>query len=238
MSVEPHMQNFLCAGLEGMRTIALSENGSTWITFTLSASQPITDALGDWQSQANAHPSLSGAYLFSYVASGNYVFFGRSNQQSFHLSLSGDPSAPESSLALCFGFSSSTMSGSASYASDLVPMGISNALHISYTAPRPIEEVDLTRYRHGRALAWTHAHASMVELEIVLTAATATTVCRGPLFTSLARVATSASPSQHYGLGQLGGWIDVYPFSVESIDALGPSDRDAVVKVLCTVWEG
>ena len=64
----PLVEGYFYHGLDSVRAIKISENGSDFYTLTLASTGATRDALAAWQVLANAHGSLSNTYAFAWSA--------------------------------------------------------------------------------------------------------------------------------------------------------------------------
>lgn len=224
MSIEaPQIEAYLFAGLPGTRKIELKDSGGVTVAFTLTASAPLSEALQDWQDQANAHPSLNGTYSFGWVPAEQKVRFVCS--ELFDLDLYG-------SLPEALGFSVPGWSGLQNYGSDLVPKVAANPINIDYTPPRTAEETELERYRWGRVKSFCYVKARLTKIAVVMRTEQADEVTRGPLLAGRARYYPCGYTSGAWSSSNLRGYLDVSPWQHEDLDRRGPRDSRTIVRLV------
>lgn len=175
----PFIESWLYSALDGVRSITIDEGGGP-VTLTLSANLPLTDALQDWEDQANAHGSLVGTYTFLSFELGATVF-SRGDGPNFELELLH-------SLAAALGFSSATHTGNDNYVSDVTPLGRAEVMAANYSAPTRDHQVRERVYRWGRIATHRFNGSVLVPLEVTLLTSQALLLLDGPLFTSRMRV--------------------------------------------------
>jgi hypothetical protein len=185
--IAPQIEAYLFVDLPGTRKIEIKDSGAVTVSLTLSATAPLSEALQDWQDQANAHPSLNGTYSFGWIPAEQKVRFVAT--ENFDLDLFG-------SLPEALGFSVSGWSGAQNYGSDLTPKIVCNPINIDYTPPRVAEESELRQYSWGRVSSHTHYKARVSRVSVVMRTEQADEVLRGPLLAGRARYYPCGYPRQ------------------------------------------
>lgn len=231
--IAPQIEAYLFAGLPGTRTIALQDSGGVPVELTLTASAPLSEALQDWQDQANAHSDLNGTYSFGWIPAEQRVRFVCS--EIFDLDLAG-------SLPAALGFSAPG-SGAQNYGSDLTPKVACNPVNIDYTPPRAAEETELQRYRWGRVTSYCYVKARLTSIAVVMRTEQADSVVdqdekgviRGPLLAGRARYYPCGYMSGPWSSSNLRGYLDVCPWQHDDLERRGPRDSRTVVGLVGAV---
>ena len=217
------IQGYFFHELDGLRSIKISENGADFYTLTLTSTVIVSDAVAAWAALANAHASLSLTYGASW-ALGRVRFSATGN---FHLTLLHD-------LQSALGFASATMSGASDYAGVIAPYAL-NPIGITYDAPRPLEEVKSKPYRYERQTYLAHHYANETTLDIFVTSAYAEMMLASGLFAGRLRAYCDATASNPYSITNLTGYLDGYPFEIQSVETMGVADGHAKIRLLATL---
>ncbi len=225
----PQLEAVFYNGLRGVRTISLKDSGAVEVDLTLSASAPVSDALLDWQTQANASGDLNGTYTFQWLPGVQKISFLCS--ETFNLTL-------WDSLPTALGYSSPTHSGSSSYASDLTPRAVANVIGIDYDVHWPMRETNLARRRFGRAIGRAHFRAMSTVLRITMESAQALELMAGPMFAGAVRAYPTGYTSGPYSGapgGDLRGYHQVYSLEITRGRPYGSEDSLTDVEVVAAV---
>lgn len=228
MSIEaPQIQCYLYADLDGMRSIQLTDSGGGPITLTLGSTQSVSDALDDWQTQANDPGSgLNGTYTFEWLPAVQRVSFLCS--EAFTLVLDG-------SLRHAFGFAAASMSGDSSYTSDETPEAVTNPINVDYEPPWPAEETERSQYRWGRISNQVHYHAELTRLSVLIDGAIWDQLEGGPLLTGRAIYYPCGYTSGAYSKANLRGSLDVYPYEWADSRPMGNQGSDVEITTIAGV---
>tara|TARA_R110000824_G_scaffold131166_3_gene293098 strand:+ start:231 stop:869 length:639 start_codon:yes stop_codon:yes gene_type:complete len=209
--------------MEGLRTVGLSEGGGSAQFMTLPASATVSDALAAWTILANAHGSLALTYSFTWSA--GVVTFAASG--TFSLFLYYD-------LPSALGFSSVINTGSASYAGTVAPYAL-NPIGITYDAPRPLEEVKSRAYRFERQTYLAHHYANETTVDVFATTAHAELMLGSGLFAGRLRAYCDATAANAYSITNLTGYLDLYPFAIQSVETMGVANGHSRIRLLATL---
>ena len=224
----PQLEAWLYDGMPSVRSVQITDAGGGPITFTISASKIVGDALDDWAAQATADGTLAETYTFDWA---------EGTQQCRLLATGNFDITMDGSLATALGFSSASQTGAALYTSDQTALAIANPLNIEYEAPWTDEEAKLTTYRWGRVTSRKHYHAPLCRLRVMMETTQADALLSGPLLTAKLRAWPCGFTSGAYATSNLRGYLDVYPYEVESVDRLGTADGHTLVTLIGAVEE-
>lgn len=220
----PLVEGYLYHALDGLRSLQLSENGVDFYTLTITTTKTVRDALSEWATLANAHGSLALTYAFSWSTAG--VRFSATG--SFHLTLDHD-------LKTALGFTSATHTGASDYVSNTIPAYIRSPTGITYDAPRPLEEVKSRAYRFERQTYLAHHYANETTIEIFASTGDADVLLSGGLFAGRLRAYCDTSAGSAYSITNLTGYLDVYPFAIDSVERMGVGDGHTKIRILATL---
>lgn len=201
-----YIEGWAYDGLNSNNRITLTDSGGGPVTFTLGASAVFTDALADWQAQANASGTLNGTYAFFFSLITGKVRLACTETFSFTL---------EDNLKRWLGFASATGAGTNIYDSDVQPHAF-RVMDLSCTdAPAAEEVVELRQYRYGRGAAYATNIGQRVRLEVVDTDTALDILLEGPLLHGKVRVHRDSSNGAVYSPSNLSGYMDV---SIQRMD--------------------
>lgn len=227
MSVTPpQIECFLFIGLDGLNRIDLTDSGGGPVSFYLTSTAPVSEALTDWQTQANADATLAGTYTFGYVSASGVVRF--SCTENFTLALRG--STPEA-----FGFSAASYAGASVYSSDLTPLAVYNPSNIDYEIPKVAREHELKRYRWGRITSRSSYRARISRIVVSLPAADWEDLGHGPLLAARARYYPLGYTSGAWSSSNLRGYLDVHPYDPTDVSSWGNLDADTEIALVGVV---
>jgi hypothetical protein len=225
--VTARLESFLYHRVDGLRSLQVSEDGATYYTLTITATETVTEALADWEDQANAHGSLSLTYSFEWKSDG-YVKLSASG--TFYVELDG-------SLPAAFGFSSASLGPGTSFQSDDAPKAIFETAGVYYEAAQPVELTDTRVAKFGRVDAWAFHLGRKTTVRVAALEDVVSPLMHGPIFNGKLRIWTDTSGSGAYSESNLNGYLDVYPSQILSVEALGATEGVAVVTFTGTVEE-
>jgi len=227
MSVAPpQIEKLLYPDMPGERSIRISEDGVAWHTYTIPSVQTVSDALAYWETQANAEATLSLTYAFGLTSS--VCRFSASG--SFWLDL-------QDSLPAALGYSASSYSGSDVYSGDTTAKAWCRPYNISYHALTVDEEVRLKRFRWGRRIVRKHYRSLKQRLDLAMSTADAEVLLAGPLFKARFRAFASADTAAAYGVDNVDGYHDIYPYAVTEPRQRGVARAHTMFSVLGTLGE-
>jgi|GEM_PF-2302105 len=226
------VETFIYAHPSGPITLQVSEDNVTFYDMTLSATMTLTEALTEWQTQANAHGTLVNTYSFDLSSSGDVRL--ASSATAYYKG--------PNNLWKLLGFASETLGSGTGVFSSTQPLGVldsdnDGAEGLGYAPLEETGELKPQSFRLGRSLALSFSHAQVVSWTCNLSRNLFNTLHAGPLFRGKVRLWIGTGSSS-YSPSDTQGYLDVFPSSPAQFTADGMTDTWGELEALGTLAEG
>jgi len=211
------VETYICASVWPSQRLTLNEGGGD-VHLDLPNAMALSDALEEWEDQANAHGSLALTYSFSRQLSAHTVTLAASG--AFDVTLGYSPGATD--LRRFLGFSTQSLSSASSYVSDETPIGFVAPTYIDgagidLEAREQLTDGELRVYRHGRPRAVLQHRGFTRRIRLRLPKTAYDAAAAGPLWNAAMRITyfdgrkiylipLEVTPTQS---GMSGYWVDV-----------------------------
>jgi hypothetical protein len=227
------LETFIYAHPDGPVTLQISADDITYYDMTLTSTMVLSDALQEWEDQANAYGApLTGTFSFS---------LNSNTAQARLLCTSTVYYRGPADLYKLLGFSAEAMGSGTSVVSDTTVRGalaedVDGAEGLGYELLRERGEVKPQRFRLGRAMVISHSHAVEVAFSCWMTASLFNTLRVGPLFRGKVRIHHSDGASA-YASTDTTGYLDVFLSRAPPLELDGDTDTYGVVRCVGTLAE-
>ena len=217
--------------LDTYQTIGLNEGGGE-VKIRINASGRLSDALATLQTNANAAVGLSLTYTMS-IVDGEVIIGDLARTTPFTLTLYG-------SAGDLLGFGSASYAAATSYASDKLASGWIELIGFECEPLAPGDRVELTQYRHGRAVALGFGNVDLFRSSLYVTSTAygpqiAKAVGDGGGYALTGRVRIQGADANAYSASNPDGYIDGFIVETPELETYGSGERFARIGVVVAV---
>jgi hypothetical protein len=226
------LEHFIYAHPDGPVTLQISADDITYYDMTLTSTLVLSDALQEWEDQANAYGApLTGTFTFSLTSAGLVQLACTSTVYY----------KGPTDLYKLLGFSAEAMGSGTTVTSNTTVRGVldndnEGAEGLGYELLRERGEVKPQRFRLGRAMVVAHSHAIEVAFSCWMTKTLYETLLAGPLFRGKVRIHHSNGASA-YSATDTSGYLDVFLSGAPKETLDGVTDDRGTLRLVGTLAE-
>ncbi len=218
--------------LDTYQTIGLDEGGGV-VKVRINASGRLTDALATLQTNANAAVGLAITYSISISTAGVVTIADNAGASAFTLTFYG-------SAGDLLGFSDAAYTGGRGYSSDKLASGWIELIGFECEPLAPGDRVELTQYRHGRAVALGFGNVDLFRSSLYITSTAygpqiAKAVGDGGGYALTGRVRIQSRDANPYSASNPDGYIDGFIVETPELETYGSGERFARIGVVVAV---